>query len=203
MFTNFQSSTHRRYLVTTRELRRLCKNAGSVEEMALFWCVREDRSILVSKIEGPHGAVNFAFYLKKRLIGSVIAYKDDLLKRYPEYSALDETLLYFADQEGARPNDPWFEERSKRLQIVYSLEHEINCAPAYAMPELVLSYVLSSAGYAEIRCVSEDKPVALQIGLIFLGEKQGAGWTEDFRVRRKELLELVSINKRSQPTFIH
>lgn len=203
MFTNFQPSPHRRYLVTTRELRRFCKRACSVEEMALFWCVREDRSIMVSKAEGPLGAVHFAFYLKRRLIGTVVAHKNDLLKRYPEYTPLDETLLYFSDQEGARPNDPWFEARSKRLQIVYSLEHQINCAPAYAMPELVLSYVLSSAGYAEIRCSHDSPTAALQISLFFLGEKEGAGWTEDFRVHRGELLDLVHINKRTQLVLMH
>ncbi len=206
MFTNFQPSSTRRYLVTTRQLKQLCREACSIEEMALFWCGR-DRSILVSKVEeARENLITFSFFLKKRLIGSVTAKQSVLMSRYPEYVPLDETVLRFADQEGARPNDAWFEDRSTRLGVHFSFDHNMNYAPAGALSELVLSYVFSTSGFAEIKGFRRDDTArsdSIQVGLIFLGSRECNGWAEEFLVKKQELLELVNLRSRKLTQLIH
>lgn len=206
IFTNFQPTSSRRFLITTRQLRQLCRNADSIEEMALYWCGPE-RSILVSRVDDLKGTwIHFSFFFRKRLMGSVTASREALLDRYPEYTPLDETVIQFADQEGARPNDEWFEARSLRMGIIYSPSHEMNQAPASAIAELVLSYVLSSAGYAEIKGFRKDDTNRFQgvrVGLFFVGGHIVSGWSEDFLVSRPEILEIVNLRSRDRSGLIH
>lgn len=196
MFLEFRPIAKRSHRVTIKRLRQMCGRANFLEELVLFWCGANRRLVVKRNDRNTIPALSVAFVQKDKVVATAHLAATELLEASPSFEPLDETILAFNDQEGYRPNDEWFVARSNRLGIQFLSEHEINFAPAEAVSELMLSYVLSSLGYAEVDAVksAEDpmKTIGYKLSLVFLGGVNHTGWAEYVGVLKGELVEFIN-----------
>lgn len=196
MIIHYQPTAGKRYVAVVRRLRRVCASVNSLEELVLCWCGRNRRTIVTASEDLDFPALTVSFFLRKKLIGLATIPANDLIRRCEGYEPLNETIIPFCDKEGYRPDDPWFEARSRRLGIDYRSDIEMNYAPPASLRELILSYSLSTYGYAEIdpmRASSDEgKPTGIQLTLVFLGGENKAGWCEIMGLGRGELVEYIN-----------
>ncbi len=107
------------------------------------------------------------------------------------YEPLDESVFYYSDMPGFRPNDVWYEKRNRRLNIGSLSRNEAMAATFSAGAELILSYVNSSNGMAIVESVrsgvaTRAGDLVVQSGfllsLVYLGgvsEKSHESWFEE------------------------
>jgi hypothetical protein len=188
MFSNFQPASHRRFPVSTRELRSLCRTSRSLEEIALSWCT-DKKSIFISRdIEHAPDYLTCVFLIKKRIIGTVTAPIDSILSEYPVTEPVDQHFTF--DQATMRPEEKWFRSRQQRLGLSFSKELGANIAPSESIGELILSYCLSAVGYAEMRGIARDDAdhhQNLLLDLVCVHKHSQTGWSEQFLINRQQL----------------
>lgn len=156
--------------------------ARSLEEIVLHW-VRPGHNLIVGlNRELPEPCVALSFVRRGETIAVANLSLEYVQKTYPRVPALKETVLRFSDQEGFRPDDTWFDARNERLGIYTDEELDMNVAPSEGLVELVLSYALSSAGFAEIsqesRSTKNPSHSIIRASLVFLGLEDEQGWYE-------------------------
>ena len=154
----------------------------SLEEIILRW-VRPGRNLVIGlNRELAEPCVALSFIRKGETIAIANLSLEYIRKTYPRVAPLKESVLRFSDQEGFRPDDVWFDARNERLGIYTDEALDMNVAPAEALVELLLSYSLSSAGFAEIsqsRSSPKDSGLSLvRTSLVFLGLEEEQGWYE-------------------------
>lgn len=164
------------------KLDQLCMTAQSLEEIVLRW-VRPGYNIIIGlNRELPEPCVALSFVRKGETLAVANLSLEYVKKTYPRVAPLKESVLRFADQEGFRPDDVWFDARNERLGIYTDECLDMNVAPAEALVELLLSYSLSSAGFAEIsqarRSAKTSSAELLRTSLVFLGLEADQGWYE-------------------------
>ena len=76
--------------------------------------------------------------------------RTEFLSFSPKFVPLPETIQAIADKEGYSPDVDWFERRKTRLRITESDEFDSFMVPAASIPELIVSYALSTAGKVSI-----------------------------------------------------
>jgi hypothetical protein len=164
------------------KLDQLCLNARSLEEIVLRW-VRPGKNLVVGlNRELPEPCIALSFIRRGETIAIANLSLEYIKKTYPRIEALSERVLRFSDQDGFRPDDVWFDARNERLGIYTDEALDMNVAPPEALVELLLSYALSSAGFAEIsqerRSSKEPSVNLLRASLVFLGLEADQGWYE-------------------------
>jgi hypothetical protein len=204
MFSNFQPASHRRFPVSTRELRSLCRSSRSLEEIALSWC-SEKKSIFISRdIEHAPDQVTFVFLIKKRVIGTVTAPIESILSEYPITEPVDQHFSF--NESLLRPEEKWFRRRQIRLGLSYSKELGANVAPSESIGELILSYCLSAVGYAEIRGIARDDAdhhQNLLLDLVCVHKGSQTGWSEQFLINREQLSVTLQFRSVLESGVIH
>lgn len=164
------------------KLDQLCMSSRSLEEIVLRW-VRPGHNLVIGlnrELAEPCVALSFVRKGETLAIANLsLAY---IKKTYPRVAPLKESVLRFSDQDGFRPDDVWFDARNERLGVYTDEALDMNVAPAEALVELLLSYSLSSAGFAEIsqsrRSSKEPTLDLLRTSLVFLGLEADQGWYE-------------------------
>lgn len=114
-----------------------------------------------------------------------------LMTTLKAYEPLDESVFYYSDMPGFRPNDVWYERRNRRLSIGSLSKNETMSATFSAGAELILSYSNSSSGMAIVESVQAGVTTragtsvvhsGFLLSLIFLGgvpEKSNESWFEE------------------------
>lgn len=133
-----------------------------------------------------------------------------LLKKYASWTPVCEKLYPFADQEGFTVDHEWFDQRDKKLKVKSDSWEGIPLAPATSLLPLILSYVMSSAGMAQVKRelvhIQPGVRDAAQLQLTFMGENlTGPGFKEVVYVRLDRLQKLVQgrkEKKQAQPFAI-
>ncbi|MBN8550484.1 MAG: hypothetical protein J0M12_14310 [Deltaproteobacteria bacterium] len=165
------------------KLDQLCMTSRSLEEIVLGW-VRPGFSLVIGlNRELADPCLALSFVRRGETIAIANLSLDYIKKTYPRIAPLKESVLRFADQDGFRPDDVWFDARNERLGIYTDEALDMNVAPAEALLELLLSYSLSSAGFAEISQSRRNAKDAshsplLRTSLVFLGLEADQGWYE-------------------------
>jgi len=179
-----------------RELSEISEASDSLEELIKSW-LSQGRTIVISRdpyVQVP--ALGFSFQTESGFVAQGILPLDELDNN--EYEPLNQSVIYFDDQQGYRPDDLWFEERDERLGIYFDEEMDINVCSPSAFKELVLSYAFSSAGYAEIsaRDFSNDARdlQVVQVSLVFLGENLEAGWNEEIVIDWSDFQDYAALS---------
>jgi len=101
-------------------------------------------------------------------------------------------LNTWTPEDGFVVDEEWFNERNKRLEISDDEQHDHLLLPSTFFAELMLSYVLSSAGYVKIDYhtfnaqTASDKDFYV-VSCVFLGKDLQRGWFEDFIVLQQKL----------------
>jgi hypothetical protein len=177
------------------EVSELCLQARSVEELILTW-VSPRRSLVVSRnVEAAQPTLGFSFVQNRETHAIANIPLERFLPAYPDFEQLNEKLLYFDDQMGFSPDCEWFDKRNSRLGITVHDELDINLAPPSAIGELVLSYAVSSVGFAEI-CQTKrfgDRNLFKML-LVFFGpdiDDPESGWYENACVNVESLRSYV------------
>lgn len=202
MFTSFTPSSSRRFPSTVKNLKEICRAACSIEELLIFWCGLKRVITIAPVIYKDTILVEFRFMYRNKVLGVARAPLASMVDRTPFIEQIDDTILFFDDQPGGRPNEPWYEQRSSRLGIVFDKSTGVNRAPAQAIGELILSYLLVGSVIIECGGVTlsqKSKPEAIHVRLTYMtGHKIVPGWREEVYVPRGELLEHVAKVRRSQ-----
>jgi len=179
-----------------RELSEISEASESLEELIKAWLC-QGRTIVISK--DPHvqvPALGFSFQTESGFVAQGVLPLEELDNN--DYEPLNQSVIYFDDQEGYRPDDAWFEERDERLGIYFDEDLDINVCSPSAFKELVLSYAFSSAGYAEISSTSlpseEQTQKVVQVSLVFLGENLEAGWNEEIAIDWSDFREYATLS---------
>lgn len=200
MFANFTSSSNRRFPSTVKNLKEICKTACSIEELILFWCGLKRIVTIAPVLTEDSIHIEFRFMFKNKIMGVARTPLAVLLEQVPLAEPIDDTILFFDDQSGGRPNEPWYEERSARLGIVFDKIVGINKSPAQAIGELIISYLLVGSVVIECGGVALDgrgKAEAIHIRLTYMtGHPVVPGWREEVYVPRGELVQHISANRR-------
>ncbi len=166
----------------------------SLEKIIFGWCGKEQHIVISNFPDAPFPAVGVTFLLKEEPIFIAALPNQELLARCADFKKIDETVLRFSDQPGFRPNDEWYEERNARLGVYYNEDLQEEIAPAQAISELILGYILSSLGYAEVGAQTIKKGAQVCEGysltLVYVGSTDAAadtGWMEEFYVFEDDL----------------
>jgi len=164
------------------DLKAICSQARSIEEILLLW-IGKGRKVVVSRNDDDtEPGIEFAFLLGSEIYAHTIIPVQRFLATYPDFQSLNEDVTRFDDQDGSSPDGEWFEKRNARLGVLLDGRRSVNIAPPSALGELVLSYALSSVGFAEVglaRKANGDRYVKLS--LVYFGNagvEQGSGWYE-------------------------
>lgn len=206
MFANFTSSSNKRFPSTIKNLKEICKTACSIEELLLFWCGLKRIVTITPILLEDSILIEFRFMYKNRVMGVARTPLSVLVDRVPLIDPIDDTILFFDDQDGGRPNEPWYEERSARLGIVFDKTAGINRSPADAIAEIITSYLLVGSVVIECGGVAlhgREKPEAIHIRLTYMtGNTVVPGWREEVYVPRGELVQHIA-GQRRQVEEIH
>ena len=178
-----------------QEIGDLCVRSKSPEELFL-WITGQRRIIVSRNPDWPVPAIGLSFLVRDTSVALVNVATPELVASLPGFRPLNEQTLNFSDQEGYRPDDEWFDERNDRLGLYDHADFGLNFAPPSAFLELMLSYALSSAGFAEISAVTEScadgQIETLQASLVFLGIERGRGWHETTGFFRRDFIQFLS-----------
>ena len=162
------------------KLDELCEGARSIEEIVAGW-MRAGNSLIIGLNREMHEpCIAFSFVRRGETIAIANFTLDQMKRAYPAVDPLNEEVLPYSDQEGFRPNDEWFDSRNSRLGVYTDEDLDMNVAPPEALMELLLSYVYSSAGFAEISYQDGESANTnlLRASLVFLGLENDQGWYE-------------------------
>ena len=204
MFSKFQPAAHRRFPVSTRELRALCREGRTLEEIALSWCT-DKKSIFVSRdVEHNPELITCVFLIKKRIIGTVTASIETLFADYPKAEPVDQHFTF--DGAALKPEEKWFKERQIRLGLSFDKDQGANVDPSESIGELTLSDCISSVGYAEIKGISfddADPQRNLVVDLVCVHKDSQTGWSEQFLVNRQQLQVALQFRSALMSGVIH
>lgn len=149
--------------------------------MIFSWCDAK-RSVLISRDStyNPNKLL-VSFFFRRRLLASVEMDVDQVKNTYPYAAAVE---------IGHQPDSQIFGQRRDRLNLTFDSVCKKNIAPPEAVGELVVSYGISRAGYAEVKGyfdVDSEQVKKLHINLISINPDTKVGWTEEFIVDRFDL----------------
>ena len=198
-----------------QQVKDFCEQAQHLEELLTFW-VNKDQSIIIGsfkeKTQSSNGAtqvgsavqaLTISFLRAEQTIATAKIPRKTLLKMFPALVPLSETVIASETKPGFKPDEYWFDQRNTRLGVVVDDELDINIAPPEAVLELVLSYALSSAGFAEVQQLSDTKiknEYFIKLSLVFLGLVEEQGWYESIIVDR---LKLGAYLKQRKNSYLH
>ena len=183
-------------------VKRICEGSLSLEQLVLQWlCHSARRGLVVSRHDDtPFPCVGMLFQSGNASLAVACWEIGQALAPYAGYQPLNETIFHFSDQEGCFPDSEWFHSRNERLGIDFDDLLNLPLVPAQALGEVVLSYALSSSGYARLvwrdRCEQGARKTApfIKAELVFLGNAHEAtpGFTETVAVYEQALSRLVA-----------
>jgi hypothetical protein len=116
-----------------------------------------------------------------------------LFKIYPKPAPLNERVVKFDDLNEYSPEPVWYDKRCRRLGIKYSKRDRLHTLPVRSIPEVILSYCLSSGGMVKVKRVLEadwlSRPqFVYQFSCILLGYiNPEASWVEDLYISERKL----------------
>ncbi|MDD2943813.1 MAG: hypothetical protein PHC51_12715 [bacterium] len=191
-----------------------CAEARSIEQLIYNW-VTGDKSLVFSStfsfpdlFEGEK-TLGISFFENKQIVGYASTAIKELERYYGSIPRLRENVNRFADGDDYSPDLEWFEQRNERLNLHDNGDDDHLHSPAESIVELVLSYGLSSSGFAQlVACKSPatdtsedllaDNPstaaeMLIQAELVFLGGPDGKGWEESVILSRADLLGFCRI----------
>jgi hypothetical protein len=177
------------------KLDELCVSARSLEEIVLRWIKPGNNLVVGLNRELPDPCVALSFIRRGETIAVANFSLDYVRRTYPYVPALKESVLHYSDQDGFRPDDAWFDARNERLGIYTDEALDMNVAPPEGLVELLLSYALSSAGFAEVsqerRSVKNPQRNYIRVSLVFLGLPEEQGWYESVAFWQHALQDYV------------
>ena len=173
-----------------RQLHELCTNAKLFEEIVARW-TRPGQSIVVGlNKETPEPMLSISFLLNSETIALAQLPLNRVRAIYPFLTPLKEEIIETPGKAEFKPDDQWFDQRNNRLGVFVDEAFDMNFAPPESLVELVMSYALSSAGFAEIQAYDGenlDCSILLKASLVFLGLEDQQGWYESVLIDKKAL----------------
>lgn len=151
-----------------------------MEEIVAGW-MRPGNSLIIGLNRELHEPnISLSFVRRGETLAIANFTLEQMKRAYPAIAPLNEEVLPYSDQEGFRPNDEWFDSRNSRLGVYTDEVLDMNVAPPEALMELLLSYVYSSAGFAELsfKDGETESNSLLRASLVFLGLENDQGWYE-------------------------
>lgn len=182
-----------------------CAEARSIEQLIYNW-VTGDKSLVFSStfsfpdlFEGEK-TLGISFFENKQIVGYASTPIKELERYYGSIPRLRENVNRFADGDDYSPDLEWFEQRNERLNLHDNGDDDHLHSPAESIVELVLSYGLSSSGFAQLTAcdtsvenLSDIVESKIQAELVFLGGLEGKGWEESVILLRDDLLSFCRI----------
>lgn len=173
-----------------RQLYELCANAKLFEEIVARW-TRPGQSIVVGlNKETIEQVLSISFLLNNETVALAQIPLNRIKTIYPYLTPLKEEVIQNPVNKEFKPDDLWFDQRNSRLGVFVDEAFDMNFAPPESLVELVLSYALSSAGFAEIQAYdgeNVDRSILLKTSLVFLGLEDQQGWYESILLDKKAL----------------
>jgi hypothetical protein len=179
------------------DLEEFCADARNIEQLVLYWVSRTRSLVLSLSDSASPKQLGVSFFENGQIVGYACTTLRQLQTQYGCIPKLKETVYSYCDCDDYSADVDWFEKRNNRLNLAHFSEDNTLIAPPSALVELVLSYSLSSAGFAKIReCVDEDnEPNFLLAELVFLGINHERGWEEPVLFNKNQLRRYCDILK--------
>lgn len=191
MDLSFTLNEHSPDTKTLFKLRTLCSTARSLERLAYSWVTPRRQLVVERNDEVPFHCVAIMFSEDKKLLAHANILTEDLLRICPNFQLLNERTVPTRGGEGYQIDPEWYDARNDRLGILNDNRIDMNKAPATSLSELILSYALSTKGFARVSLEHHGQrkrslPVVC-MDLVYLDKNEERGWCEKIGVYRKEL----------------
>ncbi len=174
----------------------ICTKASTLQEIISRWIKNQKSLTIIRNDETPSPCLSIHFEHNNNTVAIGFFNIEQMVASCPGYQPLNEEVFKYADQEGFRADDPWFEARDERLNIAPDYDSPDPIIPPESVGEVVLSYALSSMGYARIYPNTQMKEWEgldmITLDLRFIKDEPEVVWNEKGNVYSSALKKYVS-----------